>query len=136
MCEAPEVVALRLQQVRWQTGLADAVVVRQRSGECWHRHAQLDTGDDDVAPRILNLGQSIGEVRSEQQVLQIWSGVERFFDPFQEASTDDATTAPQQRDITVIQRPNRVPWQRLATAHNLGHSCKSCWRTMLDEPVQ
>jgi hypothetical protein len=38
----------------------------------------------------------LGEVRVQQQVLQLGFGVERLLDPIQELGADDAAAAPQQ----------------------------------------
>ena len=45
------------------------------------------------------------EIGSEQQVLEVLIGVERFFDAIQELRPDDAASTPQQHDVAVIERP-------------------------------
>jgi hypothetical protein len=51
-------------------------------------------GHDNGSPRGLRLLDGLGEVREQEQVLEIGLGIKGFFDPIQELSADDASAAP------------------------------------------
>ena len=51
------------------------------------------------------LSTAFGEVRRQQQVLQLRIGVERLLDAIEEHGPDDAAAAPQQGDVAEVQRP-------------------------------
>ena len=82
---SPEVVALSLQQIRWQTTATVAVIVRQCGTEAGHRQAELDCGRDDSTPRWLSGANGRLEEVVQQQIFQRRIFVEGFLDIFEEA---------------------------------------------------
>ena len=72
---------------------------------------------------------AFGEVRREQQVLQLRIGVERFLDAIEEHGPNDAAAAPQQRDSRRNSAANRTRPPPPASARSLGRSCRSSTRT-------
>ena len=89
-----EVIPLRLEQIRWQSSESITVVVCERRRECWNGEAEMACCHDHGSPRRLSLLDGLGEVWEKKQVFKVGLSVEGFFDPIEELSADDATTAP------------------------------------------
>ena len=57
------------------------------------------------SPGFLSVFDRFLEVGVEQEVFEVWIGIEGLFDPIEELGTDDATTSPEQCTIAVIEPP-------------------------------
>src|SRR5689334_11312016 len=73
-----------------------------------------------MSPSVLGLVDRFGEVRREQQVLEVRIGVERFFDAIEEHRPNDAAAAPQEGAIAEIQRPAKFLRRCLKLNESLG----------------
>src|ERR1017187_2335993 len=121
-----EVVALRLKEVRRQTGCSISVVEAQRGGDSRRGYADLDGLHDRPAPAGLVFVQRAREKVVQQQVGERGVLVKRCLDVAEEARADDAAAAPHQRNAAHVQVPALVLLRgaqqhvALRVAHHLG----------------
>ena len=117
VCMRPEIIALRLQQVRRKAFAAIAVVITERGGKRRNRNAVQQRGGGHPAPPGLRGGDAFRKKWGEEQIRQIGLPVERLLDFPQKRRADNAAAAPHQRDPAVVQRPavgrGRGPHQRV-----------------------
>ena len=97
-----KIIALRLQQIRWQVRTAVAVEKGQRGAERRNRDAAFDGGGNSRAPAFLAAFDFAAKIIVQQQVRELRIVVVGFLDFAEKARADDAAAAPHQRDAAVV----------------------------------
>src|SRR5205814_928560 len=99
---------------------AIAVEIREGASEPGNWKPQLGRLGDDVPPARLGLANGSREKRVEEQVFEARVPVERPLDVFQEPGADDAASAPQERNVAVVQLPLELARRRFQLYEALG----------------
>src|SRR4051812_12973005 len=100
-----EVIALSLKQVGRQALAPIAIVVGEDSRKRRDGDSELCCRGHDMTPRVLDFRKCFGEVRGEQQVLELRIRVERFLYPIEKHGPNDTAATPQHGTIAIIERP-------------------------------
>src|SRR5947208_1425057 len=87
-------IALRLQEIRWQSGGAITVKIRQRGGKRGDRYAEFDSCRNDQAPFRLRSFDDSCEIPIEQKIVQCGVALICLNDPVQKFRPNDATAPP------------------------------------------
>src|SRR5262249_29494569 len=104
-------IALRLQEIRWKTGGAITVEIRQRGRKRGDWNAEFDSCRNDEAPFRLRSFDGSREILVEEKILQLRVASIRLNDSIEEFSADDTTPAPNRGDVAQVQVPivSRAP---------------------------
>ena len=100
-----EEIALRLQQIRWQTRRAITVEVSERRRKRRDSDAIFDRGGDGDPPVVLRVFDNVSEIGVEQQIVQRGIAFVSVNDAIQKLCPNDATAAPDGGDVAEVQVP-------------------------------
>jgi hypothetical protein len=104
-CVGTEVVTLSLQQVGGQVLGTVTVVEAERGAESRCGNTPEGALGDDVSPAGLSLVDSLVEEIVEEQVLKVGVGTVSLGDVLQEDGADDASTAPHEGNLGLVELP-------------------------------
>src|ERR1700682_398653 len=116
----PEKVTLRLQQIGRQARRAITIEVSERCGKRGNGHTKLDRSGNRDAPVVLGLGDDVGEIGIEQEIMQRRIALVSIDDVIQKRSANDAAAAPDRGDVAEVQVPVVLFARGPEQLHSLG----------------
>ena len=100
-----EVVTLSLEKIGWEVLRPETVVEGEGSGEGRSWDTPEGTLGDNVTPAVLGSVDGVVEEVVEEEVLKVGVAAVGLGDVLQEDGTDDATAAPHERNLGLVELP-------------------------------
>lgn len=100
-----KVITLCLQQVGGEVLGAVTVVETERGAESWGGNSPNSTLGHNISPAALSVVDSLVEEVIEQKVLEVGVAAVCIGDILEENGTDDATTAPHEGNLGLVELP-------------------------------